>query len=70
MNIPVVVAALIVVGWYMYKVVWGAVQLCRGSLALRGEEEMTESAETFFTTRNGQVRREQGLFSHKWGSKY
>ncbi|XP_064405984.1 stimulated by retinoic acid gene 6 protein-like [Halichondria panicea] len=56
MNIPVVVAALIVVGWYMYKVVWGAVQLCRGSLALRGEEEMTESAETLFTTRNGQYQ--------------
>ena len=55
-NIPVVVAALIVVGWYLYKVVWGAVHLYRGSRRLGGEEEMTQSAETLLTTRGGQVR--------------
>ena len=55
-NAPVVVGALLVVGWYLYKVMWGVTRLCRGSGRMGGDEEMTESAEELRTSRAGQVR--------------
>lgn len=46
---PVFVGIVIVVIWYLYKVLWGILKYCRGSRGGNEEEEMTESAEILDT---------------------
>lgn len=54
-NVPVAIGALLVISWYLYKVGWGVIRVCRGSVGIEDEEEMRESAEELDISRGGRV---------------